>query len=668
MQSGTELARQEKKSGQHTFSSSSTTTDDSSTSYSSLYSTLSSSAVSKEQVFYTPTPADKLLPADAKQSKESEGPVDKLEPLPHSSTLQNVIIKSELHNDNPESLAQGIVTAFNKGYTAKDKEKVFTLSDWRGERVNQSEFLLAVRNSKPYLHTYNRQMVALVINTNPTVTLERKGKFNLNQHFYFGVFGRYVLNVPVGKYALASQYNNPVIFGEGVHVIHDPNFKFEDQTGFVDQNKPYIQHKTIHILRVNFGDIAKVTVNSVPLLLEPSTDPYVFVTPNFKFDGCEPATKNLIVHKSVKRVMPKNGEVAITTNGGTLEIIKPSSKPTIITSPTHEVTGFLPTNRQTLLLPTERTKKERAEENHGDLETNLEIFRTSDSLEIGIKILVIYEISDPDTVLQRFSHDTIDRHIEHTAVVDMGKAIQGHSSGDFLASSGSIKQAVDVPDPKQSINTILPSAPILQSLQDEVMTTLSRDLLLVGITLIRVNVELPKIIDKKIAEQMGLQSLTVAEANAKQSILAQETVIARTEAQRDAQVAAIQTDQRNVNALKIAQNKIAVAKEEAKALDIATNAQYAAQEKMGKLYVRYPILVELKKAEILAAALQNATISITPGQFQSFFGTAANNPFGLFKPASITTRREEDVIEHGAEQQTPNDVDLAQQHSPSPHT
>ncbi len=590
---------------------------------------------------YQPLPIDKLGVLNSKPSLE-------VKPLPHVSSLQDLIIKSKLYSDNPHDFAQLIVNEFNKYYSKQQLEKVFVLSDIRGERVAQDEFLLAVRNSKAYLATYNRQMVALAINMNPTVSLVRQNKHKLSDN-YFGEAGTHVLNVPNGKYALATQYNKPVILDEGVHVIHDPNFKFDKSTGFVDQNKDYIAHNTIHILRVKFGDIAKVTVNSVPLLLEPNEEPYVFVTPNFKFDGYEPATKNLIIHKSIKRVMPGNGEVAITNNGGKLETIKPSGTPTIIKSPTHEVIGFLFTNRQTLLLPTEETKKERALEKRSDLETNLEIFRTSDSLEIGIKILVIYEIADPDKVLQNFSFDMIVRHIENTAVVDMGKAIQGHTSGDFLASSGSIRQQESADSKEEVKDVIQPSAPIMQSLQDEVMKSLSSDLRQVGIHLIRVNVELPTIIDKKIAEQMGQQSLTTAEANARQSVLGQELVIARNEAQREAQVASIRIDQENAVKLKEAKNKTEVAIEEAKALRIATQAKYDALEKMGQLYQKYPSLQQLEQARILAGALQNAQLTLTPGQFQTFLGAATNNPFGLFSPATATRGK---VIESTADDQT----------------
>jgi hypothetical protein len=598
---------------------------------------------------YTPVPYDQLsaLKEKPKQDKKEE----LAQPLPYSSNLEKILISSQLHNDDPAKLAEGIVTEFNRGYSDEDMEKVFTLSTFRGERVQQGEFLLVVRNSKAYIATFNRQMVALTINVNPTISLARTGKFKLSDHNYFGAYGTHVLNVPIGKYAVAIHNNKPAIFDEGVHVIRDPNFKFDVKNGFINQNQDYIQHQTIHILRVKFGDIAKVTVNSTPLLLEPDEKPYVFVTPNFKYHGCEPASKNIIIHSSVKRVMPKNGEVAITNNGGTLEIIKPSTTPRIITSPTHEVIAFLPTNRQTLLLPTEKTKKERTEEKRGDLEINLEIFRTSDSLEVGFKILVIYEISDPEKVLRNFSVDTIVRHIEHTAVVDMGKAIQGHSSGDFLASSGAIRATGIENETKDATQPPAPSAPILQSLQDEVMKSLSHDLQLVGIKLIRVNVELPTIIDKKIAEQMGQQSLTTAEVNARQSTLGQELVIARNEAQREGQVAGIKVDQENSVKLKEAKNKTDVATEEAKALGIATKAQYDALEKMAQLYAKYPFMLELEKAKILGGALQNAQLTITPGQFQTFLGAATNNPFGLFKPASVATTSGYE-LEHEVGEQT----------------
>jgi hypothetical protein len=650
MQSGTtELMSQRKKPEASTTS----TVNDSSLSLdSSDTSSVTTESSTTSPLHYQPSPYTKLHESIASEVKH-EGD-DEIQALPHLSSLDKIIIKSEIRSDDPKQLAQQIVKAFNKNHSPEELAKVFTYSTFRGERVEQNEFLLAVRNSKPYLASYNRQLVALAFNVNPTITLKRQSKSKLSDKF-FGTAGSYILNIPVGMYAKVTLFNKPAILGEGVHVIHDPNFFFNKDTDFIDQNKDYIKHQTIHILRVKFGEIAKVTINSVPLLLEPHTEPYVFETANFKFDGVEPATKNLIVYHSVKRVMPRNGEVAITNDGGTLEIIKPGKMPRIISSPTHEVIGFLNTNRQTLLLPTDKTKKERAQEKRGELETNLEIFRTSDSLEIGIKILVIYEISDPDLVLKNFSFDMIIRHIEHTAVVDMGKAIQNHSSGDFLASSGSIKQEVniEIETKDEAKKVVVPSAPILQSLQDDVMQSLSKDLNAVGIHLIRVNVESPTIIDKRIAEKMGEQSLTTAAANARQSTLTQEAVIARSEAQRENSVTALKNDQDNAVLLKSAQNEIAVATAKATALKIETDAQIAAQKEFGKLYTQYPILADLKRADILATALANAKLTITPGQFQTFLSAATNNPFGLFKSAYESTTKG-DVIEHEANTEAPD--------------
>jgi regulator of protease activity HflC (stomatin/prohibitin superfamily) len=657
----TELVLQRRRPETSATSTQSLSSVDSTDTNSALSSEATTESSTTSPLLYQPSPFTKLHTTEVKHESE-----DETQTLPHSSSLDKIIIKSEIHSDDPKLLAQQIVTAFNKNHSPEDLAKVFTYSPFRGERVEQNEFLLAVRNSKAYLASYNRQLVALAINMNPTVTLKRISKSKLSDK-YFGNCGSYILNVPVGMYAKVTLFNKPAILGQGVHVIHDPNFIFDKDKDFIDQNKDYIKHQTIHILRVKFGEIAKVTINSIPLLLEPQNEPYVFETPNFKFDGVEPATKNLIVYQSIKRVMPKNGEVAITNNGGTLETIKPGKMPRIINSPTHEVCGFLNTNRQTLLLPTDRTKKERAEEKRGDVETNLEIFRTSDSLEIGIKILVIYEITDPDLVLQNINFDMIIRHIEHTAVVDMGKAIQNHSSGDFLASSGSIKEDIETENKdgtKDEAKDVVPSAPILLSLQDEVMRLLSNDLKTIGIKLIRVNVESPTIIDKKIAEKMGEQSLTTAAANARQSTLTQETVIARSEAQRENTVAALKTDQTNALLLKSAQTKVAVAKQEAEALKIETKAKIDAQKEYGKLYTQYPIMADIRRAEILASALANAKLTITPGQFQTFLSAATNNPFGLFKPADVATTQG-DVIEHDADEPTPDDSQVLASVTPS---
>ena len=66
----------------------------------------------------------------------------------------------------------------------------------------------------------------------------------------------------------------------------------------------------------------------------------------------------------------------------------------------HSFEGFLQTNIQTIQFPSNETIKRRIKEdrdkNDKDDEINYEVFRTSDGLPIGVKILVIYEIENPD--------------------------------------------------------------------------------------------------------------------------------------------------------------------------------------------------------------------------------------------------------------------------------
>lgn len=104
-----------------------------------------------------------------------------------------------------------------------------------------------------------------------------------------------------------------------------------------------------------------VQVDNVPLLLEASKDAYEFNTPYFKLEPCrrnpallfEDSTEKLIEHGSLKRVMPRTGEVAIVYDTGKLLVIEPSGdkKPTVIDSPTAVVDGFLSTGIQTLVFP-----------------------------------------------------------------------------------------------------------------------------------------------------------------------------------------------------------------------------------------------------------------------------------------------------------------------------
>lgn len=383
---------------------------------------------------------------------------------------------------------------------------------------------------------------------------------------FYGAYGSYVLNVPPNKYALAWSGLQPQIYGEGPHVIHDPNFKFDRDRGFVDQVNDYISHGSIHILRVPAGYVAKIWIGTQPYLLEYRETAYVFDSPLFRiiksnndklfFD----ATAELITHGSIKRVMPHTGRVAVTYNNGNLEIIKPEIKgPTIITSPTHEVSSFLDTNIQSYTFPSEQEKAARLKNNSHITPERLNhyVFLTSDSLEIGMKLLVSYKIVDPQKALSLLGEKGILNTVENLASVDMAKVVNTLSSQEFL-------------NPYSSTNVEKTSQPAF--FWDKIHSSFSKELGNFGIELVRFNIESPFYIDKEIAKKMSEFATMTAEANAKQGIIERQARVQEAEARRDANTNQIKQDQINEATISAAKAQLEAKRMEAEGIQILATA------------------------------------------------------------------------------------------------
>lgn len=190
----------------------------------------------------------------------------------------NIIIKAP-HDETTQAQTMRILKEFNKN--VKTGESCFTVDVFRGTQIDPGYFWLGVRNKIPELHGESGKPIArtlLPFSIGQSAEIE---KYNIKQSDkFYGAMGTYVLNVPSGQYAKANSGNKQLMFGEGCHVIHDPNFMFNGN--LVDQNSDYIEHGTIHILRIPAGKICKIWVGSEAFILTGRKDPYVFNSPLLK--------------------------------------------------------------------------------------------------------------------------------------------------------------------------------------------------------------------------------------------------------------------------------------------------------------------------------------------------------------------------------------------------
>jgi len=372
------------------------------------------------------------------------------------------------------------------------------------------------------------------------------------------------------------------------------------------------------------------------------------------------ATDRAIVHGSLKRLQPRTGEVCLTYDSGQLVIREPArdGKPLLLNNENMRVEGFLSVGVQTLVFPSEETKLARRAENP-DLSTDeacLEIFRTKDSLRVGVKLLVAFRISDPYKAVTMLSRDGIIKHVEHSAVVDMGKAIQQCTSRDFLASTYSNAGGTATAQPgraqagtyaaspfgdsssSSSSSSMSPSVSgacgvqsdgsLLEHFQDTIKVALAADLAEYGIELVRLNFETPKILDAKISSQMAEHALSVAAVSAQESVMKQKAEIARVQAEQEATVKRIAQDQQNANAISVAKARKDAAQLEADACVIEAEGRHRAAQLEGAQYSAHPPLLQLKLAEISASAMSAAKISMVVAPEQVGHALSMFNNFG----------------------------------------
>jgi regulator of protease activity HflC (stomatin/prohibitin superfamily) len=557
-----------------------------------------------------------------------------------------------------------------------------------GTRILPDEYRLVALNRNPELVPFTNYPMRKQVFPSPNDETEELGTFKQTT-LCFGNYGHYVVNVPIGKLALAWKGLTPIILAQGIHVIHDSNFKTVTQENIVNVGDPYIKHGTYHIFRVPPGFIAKITIGTSPYLLGHRTEPYIFNHPVFSLVqpftpltdawinhgnynilqvpfgkiakvwlGSKPsileareepyffsdpsfrlvmnqektyftnASDQIIVHGSLKRIMPRTGEVAITYDNGRLVIYQPTTThdPIVITNVNHVFDSFIPINTQTIEFPTEKTKNQRRKENPNDIEgSNYEVFRTNDGLPIGVKLLVVYEIDNPAETLKKLSPDKILPHIESIVTADMGMVIQNCSSTDFLKSN----QTQAHPIVKPVDDPLVPSAPpFFRHLQDEVKNQLCDDFAKYGIKLIRLNIETPKVLDQKISSEMARFSLMSTEASAKEAVMERNANISRQTATIEAKQKEIAQNQENSNIMSKAQTEMNAAKLRAEAKWIEAETENKIKEmainiekQRAELYQLYPELLQKDLAELQVRSMNGVEkMIISPDVASMYFG------------------------------------------------
>ena len=575
-----------------------------------------------------------------------------------TASLKDMIVRSALLDPNPQKQTENIVRAFNA--RVKDSVIVLANAARTGERLDPGFFLVAHKNKIPEIRAGTGERLTLALTgayTEAGHLGPNNGIFRQNEPL-IGDFGTYLINVPQGKIARVWSGNVPRFLGEGPHVIHDPNFRAEppgsflanvtdacishgnlrivlvpigtlakvrvdtralllpyrrepytfDTAQFLDEGRvkesePYIEHGPLHLVRVPAGSVALGWLGSKALLLEYRDEPYFFDDPLFRIEKTGGATfvqANVkhIKHGTINRVWPgvnADLELAVLQHDGRLEFV---SRFSTIDSAQHAVLGFLNMGLQTFVFPSRETKDERRRDNPKATaeEISYEPMTTRDSLKVGLKLLVAYQVKDPQTLLQRLRLADIVGHVENLAVSDMARAVQNSTSQNFLNSN--YRRRDDGSEERQ------------ESIADRVRGELSHHLSDCGLELVRFNVEEAKVLDAELAKELAKQSLVAATASAQQAVIEQKAAVARSNAELEAMARKVKQDQDNLMLVSAAQAELQAARLRAEGLVVEAEAKQKALELEGLALRRFPELLHIRLAEIQSRALAGSRVTV----------------------------------------------------------
>lgn len=217
----------------------------------------------------------------------------------------------------------------------------------------------------------NSNLVQLGTLTFARVLPGQVGMGTLNGHPMFLAPGIHLINDPLFKWANSQSMTDPVIgvagtlwmitvqrgevglctadfkghfLGEGRHIISHPRFKF---LGFRSASDEWIQVGSKHRILLPAGRLGLAWEGGSALILTPKDDnqPLYVDSATFRFERSISAIQQVIKHGGVKLVTVRQGFVGISFRDGVLDVLPPGRHS--LTSPTHAISGFLPTGQQT---------------------------------------------------------------------------------------------------------------------------------------------------------------------------------------------------------------------------------------------------------------------------------------------------------------------------------
>jgi regulator of protease activity HflC (stomatin/prohibitin superfamily) len=436
-----------------------------------------------------------------------------------------------------------------------------------------------------------------------------------------------ILRIPQGKYGIVVEDNIPKVLKSGCYAIDSNYFKYEKS---VDINTPYIQHQTIHIIRVTKSQVCCLMYNNKPIIRYEGN--YIYNTPLLKMTGLFNITDDLIKHGTITRLRVKNGEIALAWHNSKPKFIE---KPDLyeIDDPTFIFVRCEPASTKDIALGSRRRLivcdgevgisyvKGRldilAPSTH-EFDTNDRIFDgimsikqqdiqlveegkkdtdflccdTKDFVEIGIKAAVYFRISDPRLAILNIGNEKkIKNMIKETSIATM-QGIMRSSALNQVAQSKVIDTKAEE-EQKEKISTPFEGPKFFDKVHDEFIFKLHDNFKNnFGIEISNIRIESFKIVNQKLASSISDQAMITAQTETQLANLASQREIAVTKQEQEAKLTKIkaeaealklntETQARNNAIMQDAQTRVEsiqlLASAEAKAFTIKTESESTAR-------------------------------------------------------------------------------------------
>ena len=458
-----------------------------------------------------------------------------------------------------------------------------------------------------------------------------------------------VFRVPVGHYGKVFVNNDPFLVSSangGLYAVNNPAFRYE---GDVKVDEGYIQHGTIHIIRVPKGSYGCVKQNNVPALLPPGvhffkTDDFVLAkfasladesvtfetitrffvpkgsigmawrdsqpiffqergvylvdSPMFRFVKSVPVETSKIILGSRKIITVKEGLVGVSHHRGQLKILPPGRH--VIEEEEHIFDEFLSTQQMSLNL----TKDFK----------HLMVCESRELVRIGIQASVFYNIRDPKLAVVKIGDvKAIENFINDTATAVITTIIRTTSLAEIAQSGKGTDPLAGKQGSKEGSEADFePNLPFFDRMYADFIARLQENFLNeYGIFMLNVRIGDFKVLDEDISASIANHASTTAATQAKLANLEGNRQIDMVNKDSDFRIERMQAD---VDAHRMTTNARAKAqamKEDAQAQAEALKIQAAAKMEATKLEA------EARAASIRVIAEAEAEATRVKGEAES---------------------------------------------------